>query len=122
MNPAQTVRQPQTPLRDAAPLPPTADRMALTQPGTAEATLCSAEGVYISAGLAEIRTGDGGWTAVVRKLERPGHVASAYFAGGLREVVLRLDDGRTARARLTGTSFIAASERVCELVGVEPLL
>ena len=34
---------------------------------------------------------------------------------------LRLEDGREARASIAGTSFVAAAERVCQLVGLEPL-
>ena len=41
------------------------------------------------------------------------------YQGG--DIVLRLDDGRQARARLASTTFLAASERVCDLTGLEPL-
>jgi hypothetical protein len=48
-------------------------------------------------------------------------VATAYFGDRVREVILRLSDGRHARARITGTTFMAAAERVCEMSGLEPL-
>jgi hypothetical protein len=44
-----------------------------------------------------------------------------FFAERARDIVLRLDDGRHARARIAGTSFLAASERVCDLTGIEAL-
>ena len=79
-------------------------------------------GEHITAGMRRSSTEQrDAWTATLTKLERPGVVASMFFAQGLREVTLRLDDGRTARARIAGTTFVAASERVCHLIGLEPL-
>ena len=63
-----------------------------------------------------------GWTARLTQLDRPGVIASVFFAERARDVVLRLADGRRARARIASTSFIATSERVCDLRGVEPLV
>jgi hypothetical protein len=37
----------------------------------------------------------------------------------MREVLVRLDDGRVARAQIAGTSFVGA-QRVCDLVGSDP--
>lgn len=79
------------------------------------------DGRVLTCGSAEVAGSDGHWTARLTQLDRPGAIASMFFAERARVVVLRLDDGRHARARLAGTSFIAASERVCELAGLEPL-
>jgi hypothetical protein len=80
------------------------------------------DGRTLTRGLAEITEAGGRWTARVTQLDRPGVIASMFFSERARDVVLRMDDGRHARARISGTSFIAASERVCDLTGVEPLL
>ncbi len=85
------------------------------------ATISTADGRFMTGGLALITGAGPKWRATIAQLDRPGHVAGMYFAGGVREVLLRLEDGRSARARITGTSFIAASERVCDLAGLEPL-
>lgn len=88
---------------------------------TQPAAIATPRGRFVTGGIIEIH-GDGAvWSATLRKLDRPGVVAAAYFADGVREVLLMLEDGRRARARITGTSFIAASERVCLLTGLEPL-
>jgi hypothetical protein len=91
-------------------------------PATLPATIATRDGRYITGGSLEI-TLDGQccWRGRMRNLERGGLVATMYFAEGVREVIVRLEDGRRAVARITGTSFIAASERVCDLAGVEPL-
>jgi hypothetical protein len=86
------------------------------------ATISTADGRYVTGGMATFAAAGAGWRATLVQLDRPGHVASMYFAGGVREVLLRLDDGRSARARITGTSFIASAERVCELSGLEQLV
>ena len=80
------------------------------------------EGRVLTRGVAQITESAGRWTARLTQLDRPGVIASMYFAEKAREIVLRLDDGRHARARLASTSFIAASERVCDLTGLEPLV
>jgi hypothetical protein len=85
------------------------------------ATISTADGRFMTGGLARLDGGATKWRATLSQLDRPGHVASMYFSAGVREVLLRLEDGRSARARITGTSFIAASERICELAGIEPL-
>jgi hypothetical protein len=54
-------------------------------------------------------------------MDRPGTVATMYFSGGVRDVIVRLEDGRRGQARIAGTSFIAASQRVCDLIAEEPL-
>src|ERR1700682_885028 len=74
-------------------------------------------GRMLTRGLAEIAETGGRWTARVTQLDRPGVIASMFFAERARDVILRMDDGRHARARIAGTSFIAASERVCDLDG-----
>ncbi len=80
------------------------------------------DGRYVTGGVVDIEQSDAGtWTATLRRLDRPGVVASMYFGDRLREVELRLEDGRRARARITGTTFIAGNERVCELSGLEEL-
>ena len=76
----------------------------------------------LTRGVAVVVESGGRWTARLTKLDRPGVLASMFFAERARDVVLGLADGRRARARIAGTSFIAASERVCDLAGVEPLL
>ena len=78
-------------------------------------------GRVLTRGVAKIERSGGGWTARVSQLDRPGVIASMFFAKRARDVVLRLDDGRHARARIAGTSFLAGSERVCDLTGSEPL-
>jgi hypothetical protein len=82
----------------------------------------SADGRVLTRGQAEIVETGGRWTARVTQLDRPGVIALMFFSERARDVVLRLDDGRHARARIAGTSFIAANERVCDLAGIEPLL
>ena len=94
-------------------------RPEITGPG---ASVESLDGRLLTRGLAEIAEAGGRWTARVTQLDRPGVIASMFFSERARDVVLRMDDGRHARARISGTSFIAASERVCDLTGVEPLL
>lgn len=84
------------------------------------ATVSTPKGDFVTGAVARIRERSDGWTAVLSGLNQPGHVASMYFASGLRNVVLRLEDGRRARARITGTRF-TSGERVCEIVGLEPL-
>ena len=79
------------------------------------------DGRVLTRGVADIVGPAGRWTARLTQLDRPGVIASMYFAEKAREIVLRLDDGRHARARLASTSFLAASERVCDLTGLEPL-
>jgi hypothetical protein len=79
------------------------------------------DGRVLTRGIAHVTESPGRWTARLTQLDRPGVIASMYFAEKARDIVLRLDDGRHARARLASTSFIAASERVCDLTGIEPL-
>jgi hypothetical protein len=81
-----------------------------------------ADGTVISAGLVEFDNDGAGWHATLRRLDQSGNVASAYFGQGIREIVLRLQDGRRARARIAGTTFIVGGERVCHLDGLEPLV
>lgn len=89
--------------------------------GVLPAVVESLDGGVLTRGVAIVRPLGGLWTARVSQLDRPGVIASMFFAKKGRDVVLRMDDGRHARARIAGTSFIAASERVCDLTGVEPL-
>ncbi len=107
-------------LSTAAQIDP-APRLPVTR-GPQYSTIWTMDGRFVTGGMAEIDGTAMSWSATLGRLDRPGHVASMYFAGGVREVLLRLDDGRSARARITGTSFIAASERVCQLAGLEQLV
>jgi hypothetical protein len=84
------------------------------------ATIATAKGDFLSGGMARLREKADGWTAVLSGLNQPGILASLYFGSGLRDVILRLDDGRRAKARITSTRF-AGGERICEIVGVESL-
>ncbi len=113
VNPAPTIVSPAIEERTPDPLPAVAAMRA--------ATISTLAGAVITHGIAELRGTAEAWTATVGHLDRPGVMASAYFAGGLREVALSLNDGRGARARVIGTSFVAGSERICELRGLEPL-
>lgn len=91
-------------------------------PGTQTAALHTLDGRYIAAGVVEIdATAAPAWSATVRHLDRPGAIATLFFSEGIRDVMVRLQDGRRARARLTGTSFLASSERICRLEGRERL-
>ena len=85
------------------------------------ASIYTLEGRLITSGIATLTGTSDGWTANLAKLDRPGMVAALFFSDGLREVRLRLDDGRSARARITGTTFVASAERVCDLASLEPL-
>ena len=85
------------------------------------ATLSTLDGDVITHGIAELRGTSDAWSATLGHLDRPGILVSAYFARGVRDVLLSLNDGRRARARLTGTSFGDAGERTCELTGTEPM-
>lgn len=110
------------PARDLSPVPQTTllPRLPLTREPQ-YSTVWTMDGRFVTGGMAEIDGAGIHWSATLGRLDRPGHVATMYFNGGVREVLLRLDDGRSARARITGTSFIAASERVCQLAGLEQL-
>ena len=85
------------------------------------ASIYTPEGRLVTSGVATLTGTSAEWTASLAKLDRPGMVATLFFSEGLREVLLRLDDGRSARARITGTTFVASAERVCDLASVEPL-
>ena len=101
---------------EIAPLQPAPPRFARI-----EATLEALDGRVLTRGIAEVVERAGRWTARMTQLDRPGVVASMFFAERARDIVLRLDDGRHARARIASTSFLAASERVCDLTGIEAL-
>ncbi len=90
-------------------------------PLIAAATISTADGRFVTGGIATIDGGSDAWTAVLRHLDRPGIVATLYFSEGTRDVILRLEDGRRARARIASTSFTAGSQRICELTGLDPL-
>lgn len=96
---------------------------AMLQPVAAmrAATISTLTGEVITHGVAELGGTAEAWTATVGRLDRPGAMANAYFAGGLREILLSLNDGRGARARVVSTRFVASSERICQLRGLEPL-
>lgn len=107
--------------KDAVTLPPVAREEEVLAQAPIGGAIATALGEHITAGRVDINGTADTWTATISRLERPGVVASMFFAQGLREVSLLLDDGRTARAQIAGTSFVAASERVCQLIGLEPL-
>jgi hypothetical protein len=90
-------------------------------PALQAATVATPSGELITGAVARITQDGARWTATLSDLDQPGLVASMYFSAGLREVSVRLADGRRARARITGTSFSASSSRTCELVGIDPL-
>ena len=79
------------------------------------------DGRVLTRCLVELLEAPGRWTGRLTQLDRPGVIASMFFAERARNIVLRLDDGRHAQARIASTSFIASSERVCNVAGVEPL-
>jgi hypothetical protein len=101
---------------EIAPLKPAAPLVARIG-----ASLEALDGRVLTRGVAEIVESAGRWTARMTQLDRPGVVASMFFAERARDIVLRLDDGRHGRARIASTSFLAASERVCDLTGIEAL-
>src|SRR5690349_13483771 len=105
------VREPQ----DRPQLPPTlvnAPASVRSAPAvtTHAAMISTVDGDMITRGTARVVVEGELWSGRVSGLERPGQVASMYFAGGVRDVVLRLADGRAARAKIGRTSFIAAGE------------
>lgn len=79
------------------------------------------DGRVLTRCVVELLEAPGRWTGRLTQLDRPGVIASMFFAERARNIVLRLDDGRHAQARIASTSFIASSERVCDVAGVEPL-
>ena len=70
----------------------------ITQP----AALSTHVGQPITRGIAEFAGSAFSWRARLRQLDRPGVLASLFFAEGLRDVTIALGDGRRARA-LKGT-------------------
>jgi hypothetical protein len=88
--------------------------------GPQRASLTTLAGRTVTSATADIAGGHAGWTATLSALSRPGRVASLFFSEGVREVILRLADGRRAKARLRTTAFVGG-ERVCQLTGLEPL-
>ncbi len=102
-------------------MPPAPAPIRQPAPEQIVAAIATVDGSLITAGLATVEGAEIDWRATLARLDRPGVMASMYFAQGVREVILRLEDGREARARIAGTSFVAAAERVCQLVGLEPL-
>jgi hypothetical protein len=90
-------------------------------PVRAAATISTTDGQLITAGTLEFTFSAEGWSGRMRHLDRPGQVATMYFAEGVRDVIVELEDGRRSRARITGTSFIAALQRICDLTGLAPL-
>lgn len=85
------------------------------------AILRSSDGRYVAGGTLYLEGLVAAWTAVLRDLDKPGAVASAFFGQGVRDVVLELCDGRHVRGRITGTSFVVGDERVCRITGAEPI-
>jgi hypothetical protein len=93
------------------------------RPGKARlgAAVEALDGRVLTRCVVKLLEAPGRWTARLTQLDRPGVIASMFFAERARNIVLRLDDGRHAQARIASTSFIASSERVCDVAGVEPL-
>ena len=83
-------------------------------------TIASPAGQPVAQSRADIEDAGASWTGVLRAVDRPGNMASLYFGGGAREVVLRLPDGRSARARIERTSFAPPAHRVWHLRGLTP--
>ena len=101
---------------------PAQDRVAQpVRPSIVRATISTRDGRTITGGTLEFTESGACWHARMRDLDRGGLVATMYFSGGVREVLVRLEDGRRGVARITATSFIAASQRVCDLAGTSPL-
>jgi hypothetical protein len=92
---------------------PTAGRRLLGKP----ATLCGLDGSPITRCTADVAIDGLRWDATLRVLEKPGTVAALYFSEGVRDAVLRLDDGRSAHVRITGTAFLKREQRVCYVTG-----
>jgi hypothetical protein len=86
------------------------------------ATISTTDGRFITGGTLDITAAAAGWRGRMRHMDRAGTVATMYFGGGVRDVVVRLEDGRQGIARIAGTSFIAASQRICDLIADEPLV
>jgi hypothetical protein len=91
-------------------------------PVTMRATMATRDGRYITGGVLDLAVDGQCWGGRMRDLERGGIVATMYFSEGVREVVVRLEDGRRSFARITGTRFVGSSQRVCDLEGISPLL
>jgi hypothetical protein len=85
------------------------------------ATVTTIDGEFITAGLADIITTAADWTVRLSRLDRPGVIASMFFGEHLRDVLIRLEDGREGRARIARTTFVAGQERQCRLIGLTPL-
>lgn len=118
MMPARQTREEQLPANAAGSALP---RTAAAPHGVVAAWVFTPDGRLVTGGAATLRQTGEDWRATLAKLDRPGMVATLFFAEGLREVSLQLEDGRAARARITSTTFLASAERVCELAGLEPL-
>jgi hypothetical protein len=88
-------------------------------PARCAALIATPDGRAVARGVLEFDAGTPR-RARLRQIDRPGVVASLYFADGVRDVIVELDDGRRARARIGGTHF-SDGERVCHLTGVEAL-
>ena len=86
------------------------------------ATIASLDGRIISGGTIDFTGTPSAWSGTLRNLDRPGQVATGFFADGVRDVIVTLRDGRRGRARITGTSFVASSQRICHLEGIERIL
>ena len=89
---------------------------------TQAVTVSTLDGRYITGAVADFAGTPLRWTATLSHLDQPGYVAMLFFAEGVREVVVRLEDGRRARARMTGTNVLAGAQRVCSVEGVERLV
>ena len=101
--------------------PASAPREAVPRLARLGAAVEALDGRVLTRCVAELLEAPGRWTGRLTQLDRPGAIASVFFAERARDIVLRLDDGRHAQARIASTSFIASSERVCDVAGAEPL-
>lgn len=77
------------------------------------ATLYALDGRAVTRCLADVRIDGARLDATLRALEKPGAIATLYFNEGVRDVLLRLEDGRGARVHITGTAFLKRQQRVC---------
>ena len=88
---------------------------------TQTATLSTLDGRAITSGVLRFGGSPLVWEGTLEQLSQPGALAARYFAEGLREVIVALEDGRCSKARILGTAFRQGSERICSLVGEEQL-
>ena len=65
------------------------------------ATLSTCDGRFVTGGTVEFEGSPRDWSARLGELDRPGNVASLFFAEGVRDVIVRLEFVTEPRVRLT---------------------